>query len=63
MVAEIKDGICILGRRFHLIGTWELKGRHFFRFRGRLVVAELKSGTCLLGHHFRVVRSSEGGGF
>ena len=38
---------------------WELKGRHFFRFRGRLVVvvAELKDGTCILVRRFHLVGS------
>ena len=64
MVEELRGGIHILGAPFSgsesLVG--KLRGRHFFRFRGRLVVFdELRGGTCILGRRFHLFGSSEGG--
>ena len=66
MVEELRGGIHILGASFSgsesLVG--KLRGRHFFRFRGRLVVFdELRGGTCILGRRFHLFGSSEGGIF
>ena len=55
MVAELRGGIYILGRRFHLIGSSE---DGFFRFRGRLFfVAGLRGGICILWRRFHLVGS------
>ena len=57
MVAELGGGICILGRRFHLVGAL---GR-FFIFRGRMVVVEeLRGGIHILGVQFSGLESLVG---
>ena len=64
MVAELRGGICILGRRFHLVRSF----RAVFILRGRMVVVgELRGGIHNLGHRFQVqsprLGSLEGGIF
>ena len=57
MVAELRGGICILGRRFHLVRSF----RAVFILRGRMVVVgELRGGIHILGAPFSGPESSVG---